>query len=360
IDAPPERRAEMLAALRKQWSEQYGAASLAAVTAGARAASIAATAPIGERIERAAELVQRLQEAPASGSRAAAALRSLAAFGPDLPAVLERLIEERHIVLPDAVYHEVLPAFGKTFVALDELASPDVQERRRAANQLAALADETPLGGLAVMRLSELGANESDTLVLNALFRAISSDAREPAIRLAYAALGHGAADVRRMAADYLAAHPSPEHARLLLEALNDTNYAVVLASVRALGHRGMLNDPAPLEHLLTTTDRRLRLAVANSLAQLGAASGPQSLQLLSKDSDAETRLKAAQLMGELGDRRYMETLIGLLDDDTLGVRLAALAALCQVAGRDVAADAENPPTSTLDRIERWKRWWSH
>ena len=164
---------------------------------------------------------------------------------------------------------------------------------------------------------------------------------------------------MRRLAAVYLAAHPSPEHARLLLEALNDTSYAVVLASVRALGHPDMLKDPAPLEHLLTTTDRRLRLAVANSLAQLGAASGPQTLELLAKDSDPETRQKAAQLMGELGNQSYMETLINLLSDDTLGVRLAALDALGQVAGRDVTADAENPPTSTLDRIERWKRWWS-
>jgi len=348
----------MLAALRKQWSEQYGGASLAVATAKATA-SVAHTAPLNERIERAADLVRLLQEAPASGGRAAAALRNLAGFGPDLPGVLERLIEERHVVLPDAVYHDVLPAFGKTFVALDALASPDIEERRRAANQLADVADEAPLGGLALMRLSELGANETDTLVLNGLFRAVSNDAREPAVRLAYAGLGHGAADVRRMAADYLAAHPAPEHTRLLLQALNDTSYAVVMASVLALGHAGMLKDPAPLERLLTTTDRRLRLAAANSLAQLGAASGPKTLELLAKDSDVETRQKAAQSMGELGDRRYTETLIGLLDDDTLGVRLAALGALCQVAGRDVTADPENPPTSTLDRIERWKRWWS-
>ncbi|HEX7378798.1 MAG TPA: hypothetical protein VF278_16875, partial [Pirellulales bacterium] len=75
-------------------------------------------------------------------------------------------------------------------------------------------------------------------------------------------------------------------------------------------------------------------------------------------DTDADTRQKAAQLMGERADRRYAETLIGLLDDRTLGVRTAALAALVEVAGRDVADAPDDPPQSTLDRIERWQHWW--
>jgi HEAT repeat protein len=356
-DAPPERRAEILAGLRTRWSEQYGAASLNAMTAETGTDPVAAAALTPERRQRANELVRRLQEAPPAGGAAVAALRELSDFGPDLPAALEQLVDEQHVVLPDAVYRKVLPAFGPVFVALDSLSSSDVQERRRAAGRLAALAEQKPLGGLAVNRLSELGAGESDTLVFNGLLRAISNDAREPAVRLAYAGLGHKQAEVRRMAADYLAAHPSPDHARLLLPALSDPSYAVVLAAVKALGHPGMLNDPAPLERLLAANEWRMRLAVANSLAILGAPTGVQALELLAHDADADTRQHAAQVMGELGDRRYVETLIGLLDD-TLGVRTAALASLCQIVGSDMSADPESPPTSTLDRVERWKRWW--
>jgi HEAT repeat protein len=177
-------------------------------------------------------------------------------------------------------------------------------------------------------------------------------------VRLASAGLSHSEPEVRRLAAEYLAAHPAREHARLLVPALGDSNYAVVLAAVKALGHPGMLDDASPLERLLTTTDRPMRLAIANSLAVLGVPSGPQALELLAHDTDADTRQKAAQLMGNLADARYAETLIGLLDDSTLGVRTAALAALCQVAGRDIAAVPDDPPKSTLDRIERWQRWW--
>ncbi|HEX7377172.1 MAG TPA: HEAT repeat domain-containing protein, partial [Pirellulales bacterium] len=347
-DAPAERRAEALVKLRAQWARQYGAAALADAAADARKTADALP-PIDEQTtRRVADLVRRLGTSPAGDD--ATALQELKACGPPLPRILEQLVEQEHLVLPDIVYNEVLPAYGPAFAALESLSSDDVLKRRRAANRLAALAAQSPLSDLALARLSELGAAEPDTLVFSGLARAIGGDAREPAVRLAYAGLSHRDAEVRRVSAEYLAAHPAPQHARLLVAALSDSQYAVVLAVVKALGHPGMLDDPAPLEQLLTTTDRPLRLAVANSLAVLGAPSGAQTLELLARDTDADTRQKAAQLMGERADRRYAETLIGLLDDRTLGVRTAALAALAEVAGRDVADAPDDPPQSTLDR----------
>lgn len=355
-DAPADRRAEVLRKLRTQWGRQYGAASLAAIAAdGEKAAE--ATPPVdAQTMRRLAGLVRRVQQASADG--VGPALRELSGCGPQLPQLLEQLTEQEHIVLPDTIYNEVLPAYDAAFAALEGLSSSDVQKRRRAANRLAALTAQSPLSGLALRRLSELGVTETDTLVWSALARTIRADAREPAVRLSYAGLSHSDPEVRRLAAEYLAAHPAPEHARLLVAALGDSQYAVVLAAVKALGHPGMLTDAAPLEQLLTTTDRPLRLAVANTLAVLGAPSGAQTLELLAHDTDADTRQKAAQLMSNLADRRYAETLIGLLEDSTLGVRTAALAALSQVAGRDVADVPDDPPQSTLDRIERWQRWW--
>ncbi|HEV3344462.1 MAG TPA: HEAT repeat domain-containing protein [Pirellulales bacterium] len=358
-DAPAERRAEVLARLRTQWAEDHaGAAPLV----GSAEVTASVAPPEGaERVQRVARIVSRLQSAPAAGDEATAALRELTQFGPDLPAVLDRLVDERNMVLPDAVYRQVLPKWGGAFDALDRLQSSDVHERRRATNSLAALAAREPLSGLALARLSELGASERDTLVLAGLFQAVASDGREPAVRLAYAGLGHRSAEVRRLAADYLAAYPAPEHVRVLLPALEDKNHAVVLATIKALGHPGVLadtdTDTEPLERLLTSHDREIRLAVTESLVILGAESGPRSLELLAHDNDIDTRREAAQMMGRHADRRYAETLIGLLDD-TLGVRTAALASLPLVAGRDVADRPDAPPTSTLERVERWKKWW--
>jgi HEAT repeat protein len=356
-DAPAERRAAIVAKLRDQLRRDHGVAPLDSPALASTSSAAEAPPLAAERIDQAAEMVGRLQEAPPDGPAAAAVLKELSAFDSDLPGLLTQLVDQRHTILPDAIYQKLLPQQGGGFAELDRLLSPDVQQRRRAMNDLVAQAGREPLSGLALARLSEIGMGEPDTLVWAGIFHAILTDGREPAVRLAYAGLGHGDAEVRRMAADYLAAHPSSDHARLLLPALDDKNYAVVLSAVKALGHPGLLLDPAPLERLLSTNDRPLRLAVARSLAITGAASGPQTLELLAHETDADTRRRAAQAMGGLGDRRYAATLIGLLDD-TLGVRTAALAALPNVVGRDVAYQPANPATSTLDQVERWKKWW--
>lgn len=356
-DAPPDRRAEILAQLHDTWSQEHPL-SPTGLPAEQPTQSEAALPPAAERLERTAQLLRRLQKAAPSGGDAAA-LRELAQFGPDVPMVLEQLVEERSVVVPDAVYRDVLPKWGGAFELLDRLRSSQVHERRRAARELASFADREPLSALALARLSELSADETDVPVLTNLFQAVADDGRQPAVRLAYAGVGHREAEVRRLAVNYLDAHPAPEHARVLLPALDDDNHAVVLAAVKALGHPGVLDDPAPLQRLLTSTDRQIRLAVAESLIALGAESGPATIELLAHDRDIDTRRQSAQIMGRHPDPRYAETLIGLLDD-TLGVRTAALASLPLVVGRDLAQRPDDPPTSTLDRVERWKKWWTN
>ncbi|HEV3023238.1 MAG TPA: HEAT repeat domain-containing protein, partial [Pirellulales bacterium] len=269
-DAPTERRAEVIVRLRRQWAEEHGNA---ATLAGSAEVKPALTPPTAERVDGAAELVARLQNSPPGSAEATAALRDLARFGPDLPAALDRVVDERNVVLPEVVYQDVLPKWDETFDYLERLRASDVHQRRQAANGLGSLTVREPLSGLALTRLSEIGVGESDTLVLAGIFRAVAHDGREPAIRLAYGGLGHPSAEVRRLAAEHLAAYPAPEHARVLLPTLADKNHAVVLAAIKAVGHAGVLADTAPLERLMTSHDPEIRLAVAESLVILGAES---------------------------------------------------------------------------------------
>lgn len=353
-DAPPQRRAEMLASLVRAWGEQPSATP-AESAAPPPADANPALSP--ERIAAAADLIARLHESPPDGAAAAEGLRALREFGPELPEALAELVTQRQTALPDAVYREVLPRFGDEFSELDRLTSADVQQRRRAAARLADHTRRAPLSLLALARLAEVGAREPDTLVWGSMLRCVASDGRGQSIQLAYAGLGHNSPEVRRLAIEHLADHPSPAHARLLLPALQDKQQSVMLAAIKALGHPGMLDDTAPLERLLTTNDRKLRVAVTQSLMLLKAERGPEMLELLAHDPDADTRRQAALMMGRFAEPRYTGTLIGLLDD-TLGVRLAALASLPRVAGHDAAgAEAD---TNSLDRIGRWKQWWEH
>lgn len=355
-DAPAPRRAEILATLADRWRQEHGSSPVSpAVPASAAGPE---ETPDAERLMLAAQLIERLRAAPAASSEATQAIAELAQFGPNLPRVLEVLVGQRDLVLPDSVYREVLPSFGHGFAELDRLASRDTSQRRRAAGQLAATAAHEPLSFLAADRLAELGVSEADVLVWHGMMRAVENDAREPAVRLAYAGLGHSSSEVRRLAAEHLARHPAREHARVLLPALEDKNQAVVLAAVEALGQPGVLDDPHPLERLLTSRDRKLRLAVSRALLRLEAPSGPGTVDLLAHDPDGDLRRQAALLMGEFPAVEYTGTLIGLLDD-SLAVRLAALASLPKVAGRDIGRPNGELTTSTLDQVERWKQWWA-
>ncbi|HEX5443986.1 MAG TPA: HEAT repeat domain-containing protein, partial [Pirellulales bacterium] len=213
-DAPPRRRAEMLASLVGAWGERQTAVPVEPAAPQTTAAN-GAISP--ERLAAAADWIARLHESPPDGPVAAEALRSLREFGPDLPDALAQLVAQRQTALPDVVYREVLPRFGDEFSELDRLTSADVQQRRRAAARLANQARRAPLSLLALTRLAEVGAREPDALVWSSMLRCVAGDGRDRAIRLAYAGLGHNSPEVRRLAIEHLAEHPAPEHARLLL-----------------------------------------------------------------------------------------------------------------------------------------------
>ena len=159
--------------------------------------------------------------------------RGLREFGPGLPEALAQLTLDRRQVLPEMVYRQVLPHCQPVFEMLVRLAGDDVAQRRRAAAELAALAQKQPLSRLAVARLSQQAAAETDPLVWQSLLTAVADDPSEPAARLAYAAISHPAEEVRRRACLYLTAHATPDHASVLLPALQDQSQTVVFGAIR-------------------------------------------------------------------------------------------------------------------------------
>ena len=356
VDAPPERRAEMLASLRKSWGESHVLADYAAVNPLRLSPEETAETISPERLRQAQEIIRRLQEAPPSGGAIALALNDLDEFGPDLVPALERLVADEHVVLPDAVYRDVLAKRGPEFESLDRLAAVAPLERRQAAAKLAELARQRPLSDLALARVAELGAGEDDVLVWHSLMQALANDPREPSIRLASAGMSHTSGEVRRVACEHLASFRDPKYAAQLVPALDDSQRSVVMAATKGLGHRGMISDVRPLERLLGTNDRELRLAAAESLVRLGAPSGGLALERMAHDPDPQTRRDAAAAMGALGDPAFADVLVAMLDDG-LGVQFIALESLPKVVGRDVSQDPANPATDTLERISRWKRW---
>ncbi len=370
IEATAQRRATELEQLRQKWREQI------AVTAGAAAPISDGKPPV--RITGAtttagtdgkvAEIQRMLADLdrPMKVAERSRANAAFVAFGAELPGLLQRTIERSGHPLPEDIYDYPLPAVSLEFATIKRLASSDVQERRQAADAIknetfrfgATAAAQKLLGDLALERLVDLMIRESDPLVLSTVLAAVEFDDREPATRLAYAALSHPAPEARRLACEHLGLHPDPRHAPLLAKSLSDSNSTVVEAAVHAMGRLPSLDDPRPLEKILAADDHALRVEAAESLARFGFPSGIAALERLGYDAAPNVRRIAAVAMGRISDRSFVPVLIHLLDDRP-EVAKAALESLPRAAGRDLPPAAASAIDSKQNPIQRWKDWYA-
>ncbi|MGD0516991.1 MAG: HEAT repeat domain-containing protein [Thermoguttaceae bacterium] len=344
VEGPPERRAEVLNKLNRAFRAQYSAAA---------ADSPSPATPAPPSVKKAspaqvAEVEWLIREMN---------LNALADYGPALVDALEQLHFDRKQLLPEEIYREVLPKYGRAFAVLDQLTSADVIQRRRAAEELAELSGKQPPTRLAIARLAQLIAADQDELVWQSAMRAIADDPSQPAIDLAYTAIGHSSAEVRRRACEHLAAHPDPAHVPVLIPALEDKDPVVIRTAIRALAATEKMPDTKPLRNLLASTNEDIQLEAALALTRLGDSSGKPALERLAYSRDPIVRAKTAQAMGDFPDETFTATLIRLLNDNQTVAR-AALNSLPKVVGQDVAQPPGQAPPTTSEQILRWKHWY--
>jgi HEAT repeat protein len=343
----PLRRAKALDELTMRFRQQFAAPDRIAA---------------GDHVIPASAVLQQKAD-PATLARVEQLLRQqqisqLAQVGPGLVAALEQLALDDKQLLPESVFHEVLPGCDEVFAALDRLASADVAERRRAAEALLTLAAKQPLGRLAMARLSNLALAETDMLVWRSILEAVAGDGSEPALRMAYAAVGHASPEVRRRACEHLAAHPAAANVKFLLPALHDSDQAVVIAAVRALRAVGTLDDTQPVRQLLSADNEELQREAAVALVSLHDAAGNAALERLAYSSDPQSRTATARALGQLADPAFTAILIRMLDDPYVSVSRAALSSLPQVVGRDEGQVGDGPAAGTPEQVRRWKKWF--
>lgn len=355
VDAPAERRREVLAALHRQWSEQFGTLADAARDAvERRVAEAAGVTP--EQLTAINDLLVQLDQPRLPGQTRREVIAGLRAYGPALIAALEQKVRDEGR-LPPEIYSDLLPGLSPIFGELDRLTSKDVAERRAAARAVAAQAQGKPLSELALRRLAEVVALENDALVWSNVLDLTAADARQTATELAYAAVGHASAEVRRRAVDYLQQHASPQHAAVLVPMLQDPSSSVVIGAIRALGAAGRLDNPAPLVALLGAGDKLVEVEAAISLAQLRVAEGRAAIERLAYETNQDVRRRLASALGEINDPVYLPTLMLLLSDKP-DVQRAALASLAVVAGRDVARGDSAAPLPPAEQVRRWQQWY--
>lgn len=346
LHATGPQRAEARQNLEGRFRSQFRLIDRAALSQALSGEQPVAALPTPEQLDQVERLVRQ------------ADVQGLIDFGPGLVRVLEQLVFDRKQVLPDAVYRQALPRLAPEFAAIDSLGGDNLAQRRRAAEELASMARQRPLSPLAVSRLCDVVGAEQDQLVWQSVLSAVRNDPHEPSIRLAYAAVSHPAAEVRRQACENLAACPDPAHARVLMPALDDESHSVACAAARALGSLGRIEDTGPLQRLLRSTNAEIRTETAVALARLGDPKGAAALERLSYEADPKVQSRAAQQMGELADPSFTPLLVRMLDGRP-AVAHAAMTSLTQIVGRDVSTSGADLPPPTPERIRRWKQWFS-
>jgi HEAT repeat protein len=354
-DLPVERREEVVTQLRRRWRAEHQIVD-PAVTATSKAVE-PARPPSAEEFKQAGLLMETLQAEDATEDRRRAALEALRQFGPRLLPIVATLRLERDERIPESIYRELLPPLDPRFRTLEQLASADLNTRRRASSDLAQAALENPLPALVVDRAASLGAAESDPLVCRWLLAAVRDDTSDLARPLLDAGISHPADEIRRLACEHLARIARQEDCDVLLPALEDSYPPVARAALRGLSRPGVLAEPNRLLVALRSSDQSVQLEAAVALARLGSPDGPPALERLAHDNDGEVRRQTAVAIGQLHDVQYDALLVELLDDPV--ARRAAVESLPQIVGRDIAQPADGTPLSLVQRIDCWKHWWA-
>jgi HEAT repeat protein len=359
-DLPTDRRESCVVDLEATWDREFGATNHTAIMAASQGPPPSmALALSAERLDRLQHVVDELARHSAqSGPVPAAATNVIDSFGVDAVDALERLLLERGTVIPDAVYRQVLTSKGPAFAALDALCATDANDRRQAADRLATLAEEAPLRPLVVARISQVCRQEADGLVWRGVFLAVAGDVSGLSGELAIAGLSHPSPEVRRMACEHLGKRPDPRNSEPLMLALRDPHVSVSTAAVKALGHPGLVTDPAPVERLLLSRESGVRFESARTLYVNQIPSGTAALERLAREGDPELRRKAVALMGESGDQVFLPTLIALVDDGNLGVRKTTVDSLVALVGTDVSRKPDEALPALSERAARWRTWY--
>ncbi len=356
IDSEKERAAASSPdALRKKWVRRFGV--IAPLPAAEAPRSIT---PPASTFDAASldDLEQLLRKYASAGllSEQTAARRALVSLGETLAPQLEALGATRRPTLPVDFYQEVLAEASPLFAAIEQLDDEKVSVRRTAALRITELARSGGWPSLANQRTAELLTQEQDVSVWLKLLPLLAGGADRASITAGYAAMSHPASQVRRAAAEFLAASPDEKREQALASLLRDENPDVVTAAARALARNGEVGDAKQLRQLLRSRHTGTRLAAAVALSEARFAAGNAALERIAHDAQRSAQRDAVVAMGEIGDADFLPTLIQLLDA-TPPIRRAALASLRQIVGDPAPRPEKDFPTDA-DHADAWRSWF--
>ncbi|QDT28058.1 HEAT repeat protein [Gimesia panareensis] len=313
-------------------------------------------------------LISQPMESPARQQ----AFQELSHLTPEEVNILEKMILDTSIAIPEEIYSDLLPKLDASYAALQQLTSSHITDRRQAAQQLFRNSQKSSLNPVIVKRLRKLMTQEQDRLVWRIVMESIAQDNYEETAQLALLAINHHWPDIRVLGCDYFGAHGLPRYAPWILPLLNDKNRSVQLAAIKALGHchnplaingvqsaEQTQSTPASLRALMTDSNQRVRFQTVVALSHLGDFQGMQELVRISNDPRSSVRRDAVREMGESGQTRFVEPLIQMAwterNTSTLEEMLSSLDRLVPESDQPPELKTESRQT---EQAKIWMNWW--
>lgn len=301
--------------------------------------------------------------------------------------VLEHLIREEHIAIPEIVYMRSLPAVDSIFVSLANFAKarPEsragsdyidpaslIQQRRRITNEILAASRIEPLGFLASQRLVRIASLEDDPIILMNIIDSLGENSGESGRRFAGSMIGNSQyPDMERRCCVFLGRYGEPGDWEWLEPILDSGSSEIQRTSLKSLakiatrakesGNPDLMesfnSERAKLieavRPLLRHRDEIVQVDAALAMYHWGDPQARGAIERIGSERNETVRLYIARSVGELDDPAFVPLLISFLSGNG-SVREAALKSLPNVLGVDHGGDV----TDTQKRIYNWQQWY--
>ncbi|MFI4876044.1 MAG: HEAT repeat domain-containing protein [Blastopirellula sp. JB062] len=326
---------------------------------GTQSADIVSSNKEGETREIAVEMLQlvRKYEEAKTGEEAAAYRQQLVGRKDALLTTLDQLAPELRDVPMSRLCDLVLPELDGDFALGNQAIEEEGPRRLSALRELSQRSKKRRLNQFLLERLIETSRLDGSEEEMHALLGIVQTDNRPAAARLVGLTLHHRAATIRRLSVAWCQRFTTYDYSGMLSTMLEDKERGVRLATAVALRYYPAGSTTDALLAAIGDDDAELAVAAAGSLAYLHVPEGIDALNRFSRDRIERTRRLAAQAMGESGEESLAPTLIRLLGD-AQSVRHAALIALPQVVGEDIAA-REKGYRDAYSQIAAWQSWYA-
>lgn len=381
----PEVRERILGELREKFESQNGPLRSGVFAEFRSNGSKEVKLPSARVIEEARQNILLLAENPRFSPDHAAstfeneqlhqAFRELSEMRESLIPVLELLIREEKIRVPELLYTRILTHADPVFLALARYAKvqpepgyPEdrnsLQGRKLVSSEILAYSKQNPITPLAAERLVQLASYESDSGILINIMDSLGKESERYGCRFAVMMVSQKQPELMRRGCEFLGKYGNLEDWTSIEPLLDSLNTDMLRRALAATGKIVSRSEPSELVRersnilhairpLLVHSSKLVQADAALVLYHLDEPDSVSYIERLAFGSDETVQLYLARELGEFGDPEMIPILIRMLEGNG-SVRTAALKSLPKLANRDYGSES----AEIQKKITAWQEWY--